>query len=151
MNDNKNEINNLPCDPEGDDMEEEREHQEDDEAGEQVRAIDFDTLTNNETEARSSAAGVQGLNFEWLDKKRDDDAVKANTILVPKDYRGEFGSCEHLKNLDAAMVPLDPKIDVPLHFVSSCDGKTVSGNETGGRYIQEVFVSNNDKLMQAML
>ena len=108
MNDNENRIENLPRDHEGDNTEEERERQEDNEAGEQVPAIDFDALTNNETEARSSSAGVRGSNLEWLDEEIDNDVVKANTILVPKDCRGEFGSHENLRNLDATAVPLDP-------------------------------------------
>ena len=71
--------------------------------------------------------------------------------LFRKDRHGEFGSREYLRDFDAATVFLDPKMVVPLHFVSSHDGETESGNETGARYIQEVSVSNHDKLIQAML
>ena len=150
MNDNQNEV--RPPAPEGDDAEEERERHENDAAEGAVPAVDFDALLNNGMEEdRSSAPDGRGSNLEWLDEEIDDDAVEANAVLVPKGRRGEFGSREYLRNLEAATAPLDPKMGVPSHFVSSRDGETESGNETGARYIQEVFVSNHDKLMQAML
>ena len=40
---------------------------------------------------------------------------------------------------------------VPSHFVSSCDGETETGNQTKSQMIEEVFVSNHDKLQQALL
>jgi len=39
---------------------------------------------------------------------------------------------------------------VASHFVSSRDGEAESGNETKYRHIQETFVSNNDKVEEAM-
>jgi hypothetical protein len=40
---------------------------------------------------------------------------------------------------------------VPLHFVSSRDGETESGNQTKHQYIQEIFVSNLDKILECQL
>ena len=76
MNDN-NENKVRPPAPEGDDAEEQRERQEADESEDGVPAVDFAALvSDNATEARSSAADGRGSNLDWL----DDDAVEANII-----------------------------------------------------------------------
>ena len=94
---------------------------------------------------------LKGAKLEWLETEISDDIVEASAVLVPKHRRGIFGSRDYLRNLDAATTPLDPKMGVPSHFVSSCDDETETGNQTKSQLIEEVFVSNNDKLQQALL
>ena len=72
---------------------------------------------------------------EWLKDNLDDEIIKANSILIPKDKHGQFGSHDHLCNLDAATFTLAPKMGVPSHFVSSRDGKTESGSQTKHQFI----------------
>ena len=48
----------------------------------------------------SKTSGVAGL--ECLKDPLDDAIVETNNILVPKDKRGQFGSHDYLRNLDAA-------------------------------------------------
>ena len=40
---------------------------------------------------------------------------------------------------------------VPSHFVRSRDGETDAGNQTKHQYIQEIFVSNIEKVENAMM
>ena len=106
--------------------------------------LDQDLISSSGTQQR-----VSGL--EWLADTLDDDVVEANSILVPKGMRGTPGNRDYNRNLDLATSPLDPKMGVPSHFVSSRDGETEAGNQTKHQFIQEVFVSNFDKVEQAML
>ncbi len=93
----------------------------------------------------------QGLELEWLPDTLADDVVEANSILVPNGRHDTPGNCDYNHNLDLAMSPLGPNMGVPTHFVSSPDGKTEAGNQTKHQFIQEVFVSNFNKVKQAML
>ena len=106
--------------------------------------LDVDLVRSTDTPQR-----VSGL--EWLPDTLADDVVEANAVLVPKDRRGKPGDRDYNRNLDLATSPLDPKMGVPSHFVSSRDGETETGNQTKHQFIQEVFVSNFDKVDQAML
>ena len=94
---------------------------------------------------------LKGAKLEWLETEISDEIVEASAVLVPKHRRGIYGSRDYLRNLDAATTPLEPKLGVPSHFVSSCDGETETGNQTKSQMIEEVFVSNHDKLQQALL
>ena len=94
---------------------------------------------------------LKGAKLKWLETVISDEIVQASAVLVPKHRCGTYGSRDYLRNLDAAMTPLDPKMDVPSQFVSSCDGETETGNQTKPQIIKEVFVSNHDKLQQALL
>ncbi len=105
--------------------------------------LDLDLISLSGTQQR-----VSGL--EWLPDTLADDVMEANSILVPKRRRDTPGNRDYNRNLDLAMSPLDPKMGVPSHFVSSRDGKTEAGNHTKHQFIQEVFVSNLDKVEQAM-
>jgi len=122
-------------------------------AANHIPAVDFEAMIGSgaNRDARSAADETRGSKLEWLEEEISDETVEANSILVPKNCRGESGSRDYLRNLDAATTPLEPKLGVPSHFVSSRDGETEAGNQTKHQYIQEVFVSNYDKLMQAML
>ena len=116
--------------------EERRRAEADDEDGADVPPIDFDGLLNRRPDAaRSAEEGLRGSKLEWLENEVSDEAVKANSILVPKNRRGEFGSRDYLRNLDAATAALEPKLGVPSHFVSSRDRGTEAGNQTKHQYI----------------
>ena len=106
--------------------------------------LDLDFVPSSATPQR-----VSGL--EWLQDTLADDVVETNSVLVPKGRRGKPGDRDYNRNLDLATSPLDPKMGVPSHFVSSRDGETESGNQTKHQFIQEVFVSNFNKVEQAML
>ena len=92
---------------------------------------------------------LKGAKLKWLEIEISDEIVEASTVLVPKHRCGIYGSRDYLRNLDAATTPLDPKMGVLSHFVSSCDGETETGNQTKSQMIEEVYVSNHDKLQQA--
>ena len=113
--------------------------------------VDFDALNGANQDARPVGDTPRGSKLQWLEQAVSEETIEANSILVPKDRRGESGGRDYLRNLDAATTPLEPKLGVPSHFVSSRDGEIELGNQTKHQYIQEVFVSNYDKLMQAML
>ena len=137
---------------------EEEEPQElPDDVGSQANAknaipdVDFEALNGADQDARPVGDAPRGSKLECLEEAVSDETIEANLILVPKDRRGESGSRDYLRDLDAATTPLEPKLGVPLHFVSSRDGEIELGNQTKHQYIQEVFVSNYDKIMQAML
>ena len=100
---------------------------------------------------RNSTEELKGKKLKWLKNEILDEIVDQGAVLVPKDHRGAYGSRDYLRNLDSATYALVPKMGVPSHFVSSRDGKTEAGNQTKSQFIQEVFVSNNDKLQQALL
>ena len=106
--------------------------------------LDLDLISSSSTPQRMSG-------LEWLSDTLTDDVVEANSILVPKGRCNTPGNRDYNQNLDLAMSPLDPKIGVPSHFISNRDGKTESGNQTKHQFIQEVFVSNFNKVDQAML
>lgn len=118
-----------------------------------VPDLDMDALIGSGADSgdRSARDAARGSKPEWLEEEVSDEAVEENSILVPKHRRGEVGSRDYLRNLDAATAPLEPKLGVPSHFVSSRDGETEDGNQTKHQFIQETFVSNYDKLMQALL
>ena len=94
---------------------------------------------------------LKGTKLEWLEHEISDEIVDQGAVLVPKDHRGAYGSRDYLHNLDSATYSLVPKMGLPSHFVSIRDDKTEAGNQTKSQFIQEVFVSNNDKLHQALL
>jgi len=94
---------------------------------------------------------LKGTKLEWIKTEISYEVVDANSLLVPKNKRGEFGTRDYLRNLDSTTYPLETKMGAPLHFVSSCDGETEAGNQTKYQFIQEVFVSNTHKLQQALL
>ena len=131
MNDNENK-NVLPAEnpqvQQENESHEQREYQADTKGNDDVPSLNLDALTGNTYKAWSLAAIGQVLNLELLDKAVADEIVNANTIPVPKDCCGDFGSHKYLRNLDAATRPLDPKMGVSLHFVSSRDGETKTGN-----------------------
>ena len=91
-----------------------------------------------------------GDDINWLETKLGDTSIDRNTILVPKDKRGDVGSRDYLRYLKFATDALDPKFGVPSHLVSTHDGKTESGNQTKHQFIQETFCSNNDKVERAL-
>ena len=103
-----------------------------------------EVLSSAPTNSKKSKVG-------WLENALDDEIVEACTILVPKSKRGVFGSRDYLRNLAQATEALDPKMGVPSHFVSARDGETETGNQTRHEHIQETFVSNLEKVEQAML
>ena len=70
---------------------------------------------------------------------------------MPKDCCGDFGSRKYLHNRDAVTKPLNTKMGVALHFVSTRNDATETGNKSKTGRIQEVFVLNYCKLMDAML
>ena len=94
---------------------------------------------------------LKGAKLEWLKTEISDKIIEASTVLVPKHCHSTYGSRDYLRNLDAATTHLDPKMGVLSHFVSSCDSETETGNQTKSQMIEEVFVSNHDKLQQALL
>lgn len=65
---------------------------------------------------------MRGSNQEWLDEEIY-DTVEANAILVSRDRRGVFESCDYRYNLDAANAPVDPTMSIPSPFMISNDGK----------------------------
>ena len=114
----------------------------------EVPSLNLNAMLNPELETSTKACGSK---IKWRKSVLADEIAKANAILVPKDARGTSGSRDWICNLEAAMTPLDPKMGVPSHFANSRDGETESGNSTKFKYIQEVFVSNLDKVKQAAL
>ena len=64
----------------------------------------------------SNSAGARGNDIDWLEDEIADDAIERNAVLVPKKKRGDFGSRNYIRNLEAATSPLDPKMGVPSHF-----------------------------------
>ena len=94
---------------------------------------------------------LKGAKLDWLKTEISDEIVQASTVLVPKHRRSTYGRRDYLRNLYAAATPLDPKMGVPSHVVSSCDGETETSNQTKSQMIEEVFVSNHDKFQQALL
>jgi hypothetical protein len=130
-----------------------RLNQSDDEDGDthvedDIPPLDIDQLLSGGTSTKKETAGSK---MNWMATAVSEEEVETNTILVPKNSRGTYGSRDYLRNMDAATTPLEPKLGVPSHFVSSRDGEAESGNQTKHQFIQEVFVSNNEKLEQAML
>ena len=116
----------------------------------EIPSLNLDAL-HGTINRRNPEDELKGAKLEWLETEISDEVVDANAVLVPKNKRGEYGTRDYLRNLDSATYPLEPKMGVPSHFVSSRDGETEAGNQTKSQFIQEVFVSNNDKLQQALL
>ena len=150
---NNNENPNPPVEEQGEALDLE-EKQPDDaasqaDASNDIPAVDFEAMIGSgaKRDAQDATDETRGSRLELLEEEISDETVEANSILVPKNCRGESGSRDYLRNLDAATTPLEPKLSVPSHFVSSRDGETETGNQTKHQYIQEVFVSNYDKLM----
>jgi len=125
-----------------------REHVSDTEShtGDTIPSLDMDDLVGNKPTTVSSKTGS---GVTWLESELNDEDVAANSVLVPKHKRGDHGTREYLRYIDAATYPLDPKMGVPSHFVSSLDGETEEGNQTKNLHIQEVFASNLEKVDQA--
>ena len=115
-----------------------------------IPSLNLDAMVSDSC-PESTNNGPRGDDIDWLEDKIADDAVKRNAILVPKDKRGDFGTRDYIRNLETATFPLDPKMGVASHFISSRDGETDSGNQTKHQFIQEMFCSNFDKLEQALL
>ena len=86
-------------------------------------------------------------------KLEQPETAISNEVVEAKNRRGIFGNRDYLCNIKAAMtpVPVELKMGVPSHFVSSHDGETETGDQTKYQIIEEVFVSNADKLQQALL
>ena len=120
------------------------------EADDTVPELDLEALHGSLARCNSNDK-LKGAKLKWLKIEISDEIIEASAVLVPKHHRGTYGSRDYLRNLDATTTPLDPKMGVPSHFVSSCDGETETGNQTKSQMIEEVFVSNHDKLQQALL
>ena len=105
----------------------------------EVPLLDLNAMLDPELETSTKARGSK---IKWHKSVLADEIAEANTILDPKDARGTSGSRDWIRNLKAATTPLDPKMGVPSHFVSSRNGKTESRKSTKFKYIQEVFVQN---------
>ena len=118
------------------------------EADDIVSELDLEAL-HGSLARRNPNHILKGAKLEWLETEISDEIIQASAVLVPNHCRGTNGSCDYLRNLDAVTIPLDPKMGVLSHFVSSCDGETETGNQTKSQMIEEVFVSNHDKLQQA--
>ena len=56
----------------------------------------------------SKSKGARGDDIDWLEDEIADDAVERNAILVPKDKRGDFGTRDYIRNLEAAYCTLLP-------------------------------------------
>ena len=110
--------------------------------------FDFNVDGQPETVRSSNEAGS---GITWLEDELTIADVLANSILVSKGNRGEYGTRDYIRNMDAATYALEPKMGVPSHFVSSRDGEVESGNQNKNQYIQELFVSNVGKIEQANL
>ena len=121
-----------------------------DRGADDISSLNLDEMLSS-SGPTSNSAGARGDDIDWLEDEIADDAVERNAVLVPKKKRGDFGSRDYIRNLEAATSPLDPKMGVPSHFISSRDGETESGNQTKQQFIQEMFCSNFDKLEQALL
>ena len=106
-----------------------------------IPSLNLDQMVSDSGPSSKSKV-ARGDNIDWLEDAIADDVVERNAILVPKDKRGNFGTRDYIRNLEAATSPLDPKMGVPSHFISSRDGKTESGNQTKHQFIQEMFCSN---------
>ena len=113
-------------------------------------ALNLDGLLGRDDDRGESPAGGPST-MQWLQDELGDEEVEANAVLVPKNRRGEYGSRDYLRNLAAATEPLDPKMGVPSHFVRMRDGETEIGNASKTQLIQEIFVSNLQKVESAML
>ena len=87
-----------------------------------------DLALSNQDAQDERATTNNGNKMDWRDVELLDEDIDANVILVPKNRRGDFGSRDYLRNLEAATAPLDPKMGVPSHFVSTRDGETDAGN-----------------------
>ena len=48
--------------------------------------------------------------------------------------------------MSEATLPIDPKLGVLSHMLSSRDGENEEGDETKHHYVQELFVSNMQKI-----
>ena len=115
--------NSIPLLPFDDNRSEAREEQE-----EEIPPLSDFAISNQDAQGERGQRN-QGNKMNWRDVELEDDDIDANVILVPKNRRGDFGSRDYLRNLESATAPLDPKMGVPLHFVSSCDGETDARNQ----------------------
>ena len=125
-------------------LEQELQNDNDDGGDDSIPSLNIDAVVSSPPSASAS-------NIDWLDTALDDTVVEASNVLVPKNKRGQFGSRDYLRNLALATEALDPKMGVPSHFVSTRDGETETGNQTRHEHIQEIFVSNIEKVEQARL
>ena len=76
----------------------------------------------------------------------DSEIAREVGVIVAKDKRGTPRSRDFKYNREACTAPLDPKLGVAKHFVSSMDGEVEEGNQTKSMYIQDVFVTNLAKI-----
>lgn len=83
---------------------------------------------------------------DWLKVKLSGTATESIGVLVPKTGRGLVGSRDYLRYMAEATTPIDPKLGVSSHMVSSRDGEVEEGDETKHHFIQELFVSNMQKI-----
>ena len=83
-----------------------------------------------------------------MDEKSDID-IGFNKNIVQKNKQGTYGSKDSLHNLELFTDLLGPKFVVASFIISSCNGKTVSRNQTKHQYIQEVIVHDIAKMKEA--
>ena len=78
---------------------------------------------------RAHGDNTKGLKVMWLENHLGNTIVESNlVVLVFKNCHREYDCQNYLCNLVLAMDPLDLKMSVPLHFVSTCGRET--GTET---------------------
>ena len=112
MTNNPENVNN----PLAEEEEPQEEKELPDDVGSQANAenaipdVDFDALngTGADQDARPVGDAPRGSKLEWLEEAVSDETIEANSILVPKDRRGKSGGRDYLRNLNAAMTPLNP-------------------------------------------
>ena len=93
---NNPENENIPL------VEEEEPQELPDDVGSQANAenaipdVDFDALNGADQDARPVGDAPRGSKLQWLEQAVSEETIEANSILVPKDRRGESGSRDYL-------------------------------------------------------
>jgi hypothetical protein len=121
-----------------------------DDDGDGIPGLNLEDILGGDS-SRSSSKKPSGSKVEWADAAVSEENLEASIVIVAKNARGAEGSRDYLRYFDAATTPLDPKVGVPSHFISSCDGEAESGNQSKAQYIQQAFVSSIEKVEQAKL
>ena len=91
---------------------------------EDIPSLNWDTLDGT-LDRRNPADELKGTKLKWLENEISDEIVDQGAVLVPKYFRGAYGSRDYLRNLDSATYALVPTMGVPSHFVSISDGETI--------------------------
>lgn len=111
--------------------------------GEEANApvLELSEMMDRSSRVRSdeSEGDPHGSEPNWLEREVADEIAQANAILVSKGRHGDSGSRDYKRNLESATAPLEPRMGVPSHFVSSCDSETEE-------ITQDIFVSNLGKV-----